>query len=357
MEENKRDDLAQLYALRACLSTLSIECDRMQGESDRARKVRTKIEDNSAEIANYGSIVSTSKKTYKSAKHDYNKAKREYDKKSFPLLCWMIALLCFAAAAVYAYYLRRAATENLYLYDIAIGALGVGAAFSALKAAIINRKVKPIKKKMLKARELMSDSKLWIEESESGALAVKAQTRSLKDLGRELDASCESVLEISLPFAKAIREAIGEAFSATVSEANYAATDFMIYEIKTGAAKDISEALLAADAKRSVNALEEAAYASHEKIGTDIDADAIELSSEICAKLSVVEEKITEKIGAVIEKVDRSRIADLGGAKRVRAELLKFCAAEVMHATLSLLSARPCIDIAQCLRELDGDKK
>ena len=71
MEGNKREHLARLYALRAGLSALSLEYRGVRAECERAKQVRTKIEDNTAALENYHSIVSTSKKTYKSAKHDY----------------------------------------------------------------------------------------------------------------------------------------------------------------------------------------------------------------------------------------------------------------------------------------------
>ena len=357
MTENKKELLARLYALRAGLSSLSIEHGRIRGEDARARSVRTRIEDNTAELANYDSIVATSKKTYKSAKHDYNKAKRQYDKKSFPLLCWTVAMVCLAAAALYVYYIRTSVTENTYLYDIALGALGIGAVFSALKAALLGIKVRPLKKQMRKARELMLDSKTWIEESESGAVIVKEENRELKEVRRDLDASRDSSYAVSLPFANAFREALAETFSQYVGEDYYSALDFIIYEIKADAADDIPAALLAAEAKRRLDALEEAAYTAHERIRADIDADAEELSVQIDAHLSVLEEKLVARLDGVVRGIERGRVADLGGAAAVRAEFEKYCAAGVIRASLLLCSARPAFDMAVDIGCLAANKK
>lgn len=357
MEGNKREHLARLYALRAGLSALSLEYRGVRAECERAKQVRTKIEDNTAALENYHSIVSTSKKTYKSAKHDYNKAKREYDKKSFSLWCWTIAFLCFAAVAVYVFYLRKNAGENIILYNIGAGVLGICAAYSALRSALINLKVRPIRKKMRDARELMSDSKAWIEQSEDGAFAVKEETKGLKESRRDLDASSDSALAILLPFANAFRSALVETFSSVLSESCYGALDFLIYEIKTGAAEDIPAATLAAEAKKNLNVLDEAVTASHEKIKMDFDSDSDELSDEIGAELSVLEGKLSARLGDVLLKIERSRLSDFGGASAVREELEKSCRTAYMLKAFAACTECTSYDLASAVEYLCADEK
>lgn len=355
MEENKREQLAKLYALRAGVCALSAECGKIRCEDERAMQVRVRIEDNTAELLNYDSIVSTSKKTYKNAKQDYNKTKREYDKKSFPLLCFMIAMISFAVAAIYVYHLRSSVSENTALYDIAVGALGIAATYSALRAAFLGRKVKPLKKKMRHLRDLMRDSKTWISESESGALVVKEENRELVETRRDMDASRDSVSAIAFPFATALRDALSETFSELVSDSYYGALDFIIYEIKCGAADDIPAALLAADVKKKTDALEEAVRISHEKINFAKDTE--ELSEEISATLSVLEEKLTDKLDYVLSKIERSRISDFGGSEAVRNELKKSCSAKRIFFALSECAERTSMDVALDMQILDENKK
>lgn len=356
MEENKKERLGRLYALRAGLCALSLECKRLSGENERAKQVRTRIEDNTAELVNYSSIVSTSKKTYKSAKHDYNKAKREYDKKSFPLLCWTIAFLCFAAAALYIYYLRTSASENIFLYDVGLGALGVGALFSLLKAALINIRVKPLRKKMRNARELMLDAKTWIEESASGAILVKDENRELKETKKDLDASRDSTYAISLPFAQAFRQALADTFSSTVNESYYGALDFIIYEIETGAADDIASALLAVDAKKMLNALEEAVISSHEKIKASLEDDTQELAEDINSALLELEEKLAAALDGVLAKINKAVISDFGGITAVREELTRSCSAKSVLAALAACGERTSIELATDIESLSVNK-
>ena len=334
MEENKRGLLARLYALRAGISALAAECSALRGEDERVRRVNIRIEDNTAGLANYSSIVETSKKTYKSAKHDYNKAKREYDKKSFPLLVWTIAFLCFAAAAIYVYYMRLGAAENLFLYDIATGALGIGALYSAARALIINRKVKPLRRKMRHARELMRDSEIWISESERGAALVKDENRGLRDEKRDLGASRDSVSALSVPLAAMMREQLGKTFSGTLSESYYGELDFIICMIKEDVASDIPAALLAVDEKRRDGAVEEAVFLSHEKIKLALADDIAELSEIIDSSLSELENNLKDGTGALIGGIDKSRAAEFGGADAVRVQIDKTCSADAIRGAL-----------------------
>jgi ABC-type multidrug transport system fused ATPase/permease subunit len=214
-----------------------------------------------------------------------------------------------------------------------------------------------VRKKMRDARELMSDSKAWIEQSEDGAFAVKEETKGLKESRRDLDASSDSALAILLPFANAFREALVETFSSVLSESCYGALDFLIYEIKTGAAEDIPAATLAAEAKKNLNVLDEAVTASHEKIKMDFDADSDELSDEIGAELSVLEGKLSARLGDVLLKIERSRLSDFGGASAVREELEKSCRTAHMLKAFAACAECTSRDLASAVEYLCADEK
>ena len=79
----KKETLADLYCLRAGMSLISLESERLNSGERGLREVTYKLEDNTAEIMTYDSIVKNSKHSLRGAKKDYDLAKREYNKKSY----------------------------------------------------------------------------------------------------------------------------------------------------------------------------------------------------------------------------------------------------------------------------------
>lgn len=180
MKEKNR--LESLYNFKDTKDESSANTDSPSGESERAqqlRKMTYRIEDSTAEIMNYNSIIETSKKSYKTAKKDYAKAKKKYDSKSFGAL--LFDIITFLGAFFSVYFLIKwygekdsAMFKNLLYISLAVTA----AAF--LVAVYKNLKVRPYRKKMKSAKDLMRDSKTWIETSEDGMKKAEEENRSLR---------------------------------------------------------------------------------------------------------------------------------------------------------------------------------
>jgi len=143
------------------------------------RTLTYKIEDNTAEMMNYNAIIESSKKTLKSAKKDYAKAKKEYDSKSFGALIYKI--ITFLGAFFSVYFLvkwygdKESSVMKISLYS----SLGITALF-LLISLYQSYKLRPLKKKMKRAKDLVRDSKTWIDESERGMRLVENENDSLK---------------------------------------------------------------------------------------------------------------------------------------------------------------------------------
>lgn len=158
-------------------------CEASEEEDfDKAAELRRltyKIEDNTAEIMNYNSIIETSKKSLKSAKKDYLKAKKEYDNKSFGALVFDIITFCCAFFTVY-FLIKWLGDKNSQLFKALLYISLVATALAFLVALYKSFKVRPFKKRMKKAKGIMRDSKTWIEESERGMRLYEDENRALE---------------------------------------------------------------------------------------------------------------------------------------------------------------------------------
>ncbi len=156
----------------------NVECREYDKDRER-RNLTYKIEDNVAELMNYTSIISKSKKSLKWAKKDYVKAKKEYDGKSFGALLFDILTFLGAFFSVY-FLIKFLEDRNSLIFEYSLYASLIFTAFAFLVAVYKNFKIRPYKKKMRRARELMRNSKIWIDESSRGIKDVEDENRSLK---------------------------------------------------------------------------------------------------------------------------------------------------------------------------------
>ncbi|MBE6537395.1 MAG: hypothetical protein E7673_05520 [Ruminococcaceae bacterium] len=149
---------------------------------DRAselRKMTYKIEDNTAEIMNYNSIIETSKKSLKEAKKDYEKAKKEYDSKSYSALVYDILTFLGAFFSVY-FLIKWLGEKESSLFETLFYVSAALTAFALLVCLYKNFKLRPYRKRMKRAKNLIRDSKTWIEASEREMQGVEDENRSLK---------------------------------------------------------------------------------------------------------------------------------------------------------------------------------
>ncbi len=338
MEENRKELLAELYCLRAGMSALSQESEKLKGEDDRLKAVTVKIEDNTAEIINYNAIVNSSKKTLKSAKHDYNKAKREYDKKSFPLWVHSIFTVCLFILAGYLYYIRKPDSDYVLLFDILLGATLVLALIELIRSALLNRKVKPLRIKMKNAKQLMIDSKTWISESEKGAKLVEGENRGLGDRKNEYGLSRADAVSISVPMGEALHAALVRNFEGIIGQSYYRALDFIIELIRSGKSESITAALITVDNKKALGRLEEAVNTAHQNLLSYIEEDMAELSAELDVSYSRLEKIISEENERAIEKIKSSKTYISGSVDEIRASFMKTNSKDNIRSALAARS-------------------
>ena len=151
----------------------------MRTKPSEQRTLTYKIEDSTAEMMNYNAIIETSKKTLKSAKKEYEKVKKEYDSKSFGALVYDI--LTFAGAFFSVYFLVKWLTDkSVKRFEILLYVSLTATVFFLLFALYKNFKLRPLKKKLKRAKELIRDSKTWIEASERGIENTEQEIRELK---------------------------------------------------------------------------------------------------------------------------------------------------------------------------------
>ncbi len=143
------------------------------------RQITYKIEDNSAQMLNYNSIIESSKKTLKEAKKDYAAAKKEYDSKSFGALVYDILTFLGIFFSVY-FLVKWLGERESETYEILLYVSLIATACFLFVAFCKNLKLKPLKQKMKHAKDLMRNSKTWIEESEREMKIVEQENSSLK---------------------------------------------------------------------------------------------------------------------------------------------------------------------------------
>ena len=143
------------------------------------RRLKSEIDDNDAEIMRYNAIIEKSKKSIRDSKKEYTKAKKEYDNRSFDAL--VADIITFLSAFFTVYFLIKWTSDRgsevfraLFLVTLVFTAVMLP--FAVLK----NYKVRPYKKAMRRTRDVIRDSKTWIEESEREIRILKEERRELK---------------------------------------------------------------------------------------------------------------------------------------------------------------------------------
>ena len=308
VNERNKILLSELYSLRAGLSLISLEKDRLKGDDDRMRSVQANIEDNTASIINYNSIVSTSKKTLKTAKNDYSKAKREYDKKSYPLWVNSIITVCLVALIGYLCYIRDGGSRYIVIYDYVIIGLSVIASLYLLKSLFISFRLRKLRRRIKHDKELMRDSRVWISESERGAHDVEQINRVLSEKRRDAALSLKDTSAISCAIAESLYKAVKDNFATMISTSYFSAVDYLICLVRSGKIDNITAALISADEKKQSGELPEAIINAHEEIINSVNDDLCEISDEIVGAY--------ERLAKKIEIFSRKAIDDLIASKK-----------------------------------------
>ena len=346
MDDNKKQLLSELYCLRAGISAISLESKRLKSEDDRVKGVNVRIEDNIAEIINYNSIVTTSKKTLKSAKHDYQSAKRKYDKKSFPLWVHSIITVCLLAIAGYVWYLRAPEGKFVFLYDVLIGGILVVAAIELFRSLLISRKLKPLRVQMKRAKQLMLDSKTWIEESEKGAKTVDEENKSLKEQKSEYGLSRSDAASLSVAIAEALYAALASNFSGIVGRSYYSALDVVIDLIRSDKCDNVTAALLAVDSKKTAGGLEEAAFTSHQRLLSYIDDDITELSEELNGSYEKLSKALVIENERAAQKLKKDKAYVSAGIAEATGAISKANSKEALQYAIEAQKLKSCYDMA-----------
>ena len=288
-EKLKKETLAELYCLRAGMSLISIESERLQNEERGMREVTYKLEDNTAEIMTYDSIVKNSKHSYKGAKKDYESAKREYDKKSYPSFLWYVITVVFAIADAFLYVQKTSQPEKAEMFNVLLIVSLAFTAYAFLSAFVKGLKVKPIKKRMREAKEMMSNSEIWIKESTQGIKTVEKENRGLKTRKSDFAITGRDMSMISVPMADSINTVLKDTFSSLLRLSYWKNLDLIIYLLKTDKVDSIREATIEVDKTfkngRYGKQLENAHAYLLSNIGNDITVLESELN-KIYEKLS-----------------------------------------------------------------------
>ena len=346
MAETEKELLAELYCLRAGISALSLESERVKGEDNRIKGVTVKMEDNVAEIINYNSIVNTSKKTYKSAKHEYESTKRKYDKKSFPLWLHSIVTACLLAVAIYLYSTRNPDARFVFFLDILIGAVLVFALIELVRVLLIKRKLKPLRVQMKNAKQLMLDSKTWIEESKKNAKEVEESNRELKEQKNEYGLSRSDAVSLSIPIAEALYSALIINFGGIIGCSYYNALDFVIDTIRSGSCKDITSALLEVDSKKNSGKFTEEVLSSHEKLLTYVDEDQTELSYELDAAYGKLDKVLQQENERALERIKKLKSHLSGGFEQSKESFAKANSQSSLRVAFNARKSKSSFDMA-----------
>lgn len=339
--------IADLYCLRAGISAISSESERLKNADDRIKHVNIEMEDNIAGIVNYNSIVHTSKKTLKSAKHEYQNAKRKYDKKSVPFMIHSAITVCLLVLAGYLNHLRMSEAKLVFLYNVLLGAVLLFAVVELGRSVFIGIRLKPLRKQMKKAKQLMLDSKTWIEESKKGIKNVDEQNISLKGQKNEYGLSRTYVAAVSVSIAEALYSALSVSFGKSISNSYYSALDFIIDMIRSGKCDDVAAALIAVDSKKASGRFEEAAFKSHEQLLSYIDKDIGELSSELEKSYKKLSGALATENERAVLKLKQKKAYTSDGIDEAAMIISKSNSQEIIMASLQAQKSRSCFDMAR----------
>ena len=314
----KNEILAQLYAIKAGLSIISQEKDKISRAEKKLNTIQTEIESYKSQLTKCGQEIANAQKTIDDALKAQkqlvfpSKSKRTVDIKKGPYIWGGIAFGFFAfliiAFIIVADRIEDYGIGSLVIWLTAIVGAIIGAfVFGAIhKKDVIKEQQKAEQEwqeEIAKANAKRNQINQTLIDNSNKLIATKNATRtSLQNTVDTLSEKFNQQLEIyntqkdiSLSLVKTVYDALIAEYSSLLDPRDWKNIDFIIFYYETGRVDTIKEALIHVDKQRQTDTIAKA-----------IKQASVEISSTINTSMATLRSDLNSCFGALSTQLDKS---------------------------------------------------
>ena len=325
----KNEILAQLYAIKAGLSIISQEKDKIAGAEKKLNTIQTKIDSCKSQIARCDQEIASAKKSIDDAQKQPLTTfgqKRDVDIKKGPYI-WFGIIAGFVVFLIIAFIIVPGLIEDYGLGSLVIWlAAIVGAVIGAFVVGSMHKK--DVAKEQAKAEQE------WQDEVAKARNQLKQRNQTLIDnankviatqntkrasLQQELDTLTEKFnnqlqifneqKDLSLGLAKTVYDALIAEYATVLDPRDWKNIDFIIFYYETGRVDTIKEALIHVDKQRQTETIANAIKQASQEISSTINTSMTMLRADLNTCFGALSTQLDKSMQIQLQALEQSNVA------------------------------------------------
>lgn len=325
----KNEILAQLYAIKAGLSIISQEKDKIFGAEKRLNTLQTKIDSCKSQIARCDQEIASAKKSIDDAQKQpltMFGQKRDVDIKKGPYI-WFGIIAGFVVFLIIAFIIVADRIEDYNLGSLVIW-------LSAIVGAVIGAFVVGSMHKKDVAKEQAKAEQEWQDEVAKARAQHKQRNQTLIDnankviatqntkrtsLQQELDTLTEKFnnqlqifneqKDLSLGLAKTVYDALIAEYATVLDPRDWKNIDFIIFYYETGRVDTIKEALIHVDKQRQTETIANAIKQASQEISSTINTSMTMLRADLNTCFGALSTQLDKSMQIQLQALEQSNVA------------------------------------------------
>ena len=325
----KNEILAQLYAIKAGLSIISQEKDKIAGAEKKLNKIQQEIDSRKSQIAKCDQELTNVKEAINLSQNiplTISASKRTVDIKKGPYIWGGIAFGFFAfliiAFIIVADRIEDYNIGSLIIWLAAIVGAIIGAfVFGAMhKKDVANEQAKAEQEwqdEVAKARNQHKQrNQTLIENANKSIATITAKRTSLQ---QELDTLTEKFntqyaiyseqKDLSLGLAKTVYDALIAEYATVLDPRDWKNIDFIIFYYETGRVDTLKEALIHVDKQRQTDTIAKAIKQASQEISSTINTSMTMLRGDLNSCFGALSTQLDKSMQIQLQALEQSNVA------------------------------------------------
>lgn len=325
----KNEILAQLYAIKAGLSIISQEKDKIAGAEKKLNNIQQEIDSRKSQIAKCDQELTNVKEAINLSQNiplTISASKRTVDIKKGPYIWGGIAFGFFAfliiAFIIVADRIEDYGIGSLIIWLAAIVGAIIGAfVFGAIhKKDVANEQAKAEQEwqdEVAKARNQHKQRNQTLIDNANKSIATITATRT--SLQQELDTLTEKFnnqlqifneqKDLSIGLAKTVYEALIAEYATLLDPRDWKNIDFIIFYYETGRVDTIKEALIHVDQQRQTDTVAKAIKQASAEISSTINTSMTMLRGDLNSCFGALSSQLDKSMQIQLQAIQQSNVA------------------------------------------------
>lgn len=325
----KNEILAQLYAIKAGLSIISQEKDKIAGAEKKLNNIQQEIDSRKSQIAKCDQELTNVKEAINLSQNiplTISASKRTVDIKKGPYI-WGGIAFGFFAFLIIAFIIVADRIEDINIGSLIIWlAAIVGAIIGAFVFGAIHKK--DVAKEQAKAEQEWQDevakarnqhkqrNQTLIDNANKSIATITATRTSLQ---QELDTLTEKFnnqlqifneqKDLSIGLAKTVYEALITQYATLLDPRDWKNIDFIIFYYETGRVDTIKEALIHVDQQRQTDTIAKAIKQASAEISSTINTSMTMLRGDLNSCFGALSSQLDKSMQIQLQAIQQSNVA------------------------------------------------